>query len=263
MTRLVWGIYGKRFYEAGVDRGVLYVEGQPGVAWNGLISVEESPTGGEAQPYYIDGVKYLNTLSAEEFEATISAFTYPDEFAQCDGTEKVRPGLFASQQRRKPFNFCYRTKVGADQEGLEHAYKIHLVYNALASPTSRPYSSISDSTEPIEFEWNITTCPPVASGYKRTSHIEIDSRQTDPLILELLENILYGDDENEARLPEFDELLDIFDTIVRLTVTDNGDGTFTLEAPNDALIMLDETTFQLTWPSAIFLDEDTYQVTTL
>lgn len=263
MAKLVWGVYGTRFYEAGVDRGVLYVAGQPGVAWSGLTSVDESPSGGGAEAYYIDGVKFLNIASTEEFEATISAFTYPDEFGECDGTARVRPGLFATQQRRKSFGFSYRTKIGNEQAGLQHAYKIHIVYNALASPSQRSYPTTGDDVDIVEFGWDITTRPPVISGYKRTSHIEVDSRYVDPLILELLEAILYGNAENAARLPDFDELIEIFDTVVRLTVTDNGDGTFTMEAPNDALIMLDETTFQLTWNSAIFLDEDTYQVSTL
>lgn len=258
MSRLNWGATGTRYYETGVDRGVLYVNGY-GVAWTGLTSVVESPSGGEATPRYIDGIKYSNTASSEEFAATITAFTYPDEFAQCDGTHEVRSGLFLHQQIRKPFGLSYRTKIGNDLSE-DHGYKIHLVYNALVSPSERENATVADETDPNDFSWTITTRPPVISGYKPTAHFTIDSRDTDPEVLSLVEDILYGTEIESPRMPTFEELLEVFDTISEITVTDNGDGTFTVTAPFDTIRMLDDTIFEITSPTAVFIDEDTYTI---
>lgn len=210
MPRLTWNSIGDRFYEIGIDRGVLYTDGNPGVAWTGLISVSESPTGGEAKPYYIDGVKFLNVSSAEEFEATINAFYKPLEFGVCDGTASIQNGLFVTQQSRKQFGLSYRTKLGNDVAGSDHAYKIHLIYNALAAPSERNNSTMGDSVEPTSYSWPITTLPPSITGYKRTAHLVIDSRFTDPSLLTDVEDILYGDDVNPARQPSPDELITIF-----------------------------------------------------
>lgn len=259
MPRLDWYAVGSRTYEVGVDRGVLYIDSQPGVPWNGLTSVSESATGGEAKAYYIDGVKYLNISTPEEFQATITAFTYPDEFGQCDGTAQVRTGLFVTQQRRKSFGMSYRTKIGNDLTP-DHGYKIHLIYNALAAPSDRSHSTISDSTDPNDFSWTVTTRPPVTAGYHRTAHIVIDSRYTDPVTLAAVEDILYGTDILSASLPTLAELATIFDTVTTLVVTDNGDGTFTVEGPASAVEMLDERTFQINWPTAVYLDEVSYTV---
>lgn len=259
MPRIAWGTTGKRFYEAGVDRGVLYVGSDPGVPWNGLTSVNVSSTGGEAKPYYIDGEKYLNISSREEFAATITALTYPDEFGPCDGSAQVRTGLFITNQRRKPFGFSYRTGIGNDLSG-EYGYKLHLVYNALAAPSARNHVSLGENTEPGDFSWAVTTRPPVVAGYNRTSHIVIDSRTTNPVTLAAVEDILYGTNILTARLPTLDELVAIFDTITTLEVIDNGDGTFTVIGPDSAVQMLDDTIFQITWPTAIFIDDDTYNI---
>lgn len=258
MPRLDWNAAGSRFYEAGVDRGVLYVN-DLGVVWNGLTSVNESSSGGEATPFYLDGVKYLNTTSAEEFEATLTAYTYPDEFGHCDGTYQPRPGLFISQQKRQSFGLSYRTKIGSDLTD-DLGYKIHVVYNALASPSERQRKSIGESTDPMDFSWNLTTRPPAISGYKPMAHIAIDSRYTDPDVLVLIENTLYGTDSDAARLPAFSEFIDIFDTISSLTITDNGDGTWTATAPFDIIQMLDSTTFAITAATAIFIDEVSYNI---
>jgi hypothetical protein len=257
MARLEWNTAGMRFYEAGLDRGVLYVPGNPGVPWNGLISVEENTSGGEQKSYYIDGVKYLLTSGPEEFEASISAFTYPDEFAQCDGSRQARSGLFLTAQKRKSFGLTYRTKIGNDQSD-DHGYKIHIVYNALASPSSRNNVSIGDTPDPTEFSWDIKTKAPAISGYKRTAHVVIDSRTTDPSVLAAVEDILYGTDEASPALPTFEQLLTAYDTISSLTVVDNGDGTWTATAPYDVIRMLDDTTFEITASTAIFLDEESY-----
>lgn len=257
MTRLDWNATGTRFYEAGVDRGVLYVDGQPGIAWNGLTSIDENPSGGEGRSFYIDGVKYLNTSGFEEFQATITAFTYPDVFAQCDGSVQPRSGLFLTQQRRKSFGLSYRTKIGNDQSE-DHAYKIHIIYNALAAPSGRSNATIDGSTEPTDFTWEITTRPPAISGYKRTAHVVIDSRTTDPVVLSIVEDILYGTETASPSLPSFADLIAAYDTISTLTVVDNGDGTWTATAPYDVIRMLDDTTFEITAPTAIFIDEDSY-----
>lgn len=259
MARIEWGSSGKRFYEAGLDRGVLYVGSLPGVAWNGLTSVNVSSTGGEAQPYYLDGIKYLNVSSPEEFQATITAYTYPDEFAVCDGSVRVRPGLFASQQRRKSFGFAYRTMVGNDLS-TEHGYKIHIVYNALAAPSGREHQTYGKTTDPGDFSWAITTRPPAMAGYTRTAHVVIDSQTTNSTTLTIIEDILYGTNIHDARLPDFDELVGIFDDNATFEVIDNEDGTFTVIGPADAVQMLDEEIFEITWPTAIFIDEDSYTI---
>lgn len=209
MPRLTWDAAGARFYETGVDRGVLYVNGL-GVSWPGLISVSESPSGGSPRPYYIDGVKFLNLASAEEFEATINSFYSPSEFDQCDGTVPIQNGLFVTQQPRKSFSLSYRTKLGNDVDGSDHAYKIHLVYNALAAPSQRNNASISESTNPSNFSWSITTLPPSITGYKRTAHLVIDSRFTSTGVLSYVEDILYGNESGSAALPTPDELTTIF-----------------------------------------------------
>lgn len=257
MPKLEWNTSGTRFYEAGVDRGVLYVDGKPGVPWNGLTSVNESPTGGDATPYYIDGVKYLNTPAGEQFEATITAFTYPDLFAECDGTYQPRSGLFITQQRRKSFGFSYRTKIGNDLSG-DFAYKIHIVYNALAEPSERSNQTITDESDPADFSWKITTKPPAMPGYRPTSHVVIDSRTTDHVVLELVEDILYGTEEDTARLPSWAELLGVYDAITTLTVVDNGDGTWTATAPFDVIRFTDAETFEITASTAVYIDDDTY-----
>lgn len=259
MAKLVWGTPNSRLYETGVDRGVLYVEGQPGVPWNGLTSIEMSPSGGGSKSYYLDGNKYLIASSAEEFGATINAFTYPPEFEQCDGSSSARPGLVLTQQRRKSFGFSYRTLVGSENNG-DLGYKIHLVYNALAEPTERSYSTVGEDVEPLGFSWTINTRPPAIPGFKRTSHIEIDSRTTDSNVLGLVEEALYGTDEDLARLPSFEELLTMFDAFFVFVVTDNGDGTATISGPDDAITQLDDILLQFSWPTVLPVDEDSYTI---
>lgn len=259
MSRIEWGSSGTRFYEAGVDRGVLYVSGQIGVAWRGLTSVDMSPSGGGSKSYYLDGEKYLLVSAAEEFGATLKAFTYPDLFAQCDGTAQVRTGLFVTQQRRKAFGFSYRTMVGSDLNN-DLGYKVHIIYNALAEPSGRTYDTTGDSIEPVEFSWGITTRPPVIAGYKRTSHIEIDSRTTNSAVLEAIENTLYGDDENSPRLPDIAEILELFDAFYVFVVTDNGDGTFEVSGPDDAITSLSDIVLQFNWPTVAVVDENTYTI---
>jgi hypothetical protein len=210
VPRLNWDLPGEHYYETGIDRGVLYVPVHAGVAWSGLTSVAESPSGGDAKPYYLDGVKYLNLSAAEEFEATISSFYSPAEFAACDGMSQIHNGLMATQQPRQSFGLSYRTLLGNDTEGPEFAYKIHLVYNALAAPASKTSTTIGSSADPTDFSWDITTLPPPLTGYKPTAHLIIDSSTTDPAVLSEVEDIIYGSVSSSARQPTPDELVAIF-----------------------------------------------------
>ena len=197
MTKLAWDAIGDRFYETGVDRGVLYVPDSggvyaTGVAWNGLVSVTESPSGADGNAKYADNIKYLNLVSAESFGGTIEAFTYPDEFAQFDGQVAAKPGVVIGQQNRKTFGLSYRTALGNDVDGDSYGYKLHLVYGCLAAPSERAYTTINDSPEAITFSWAITTTPAPVTGHKPTSLIVIDSTVVDPTDLSTLEDALYG-----------------------------------------------------------------------
>lgn len=214
MTKLTWDQTGERFYETGVDHGVLYPiqEGgvyTKGVAWNGLTAVTESPSGAEASPVYADNIKYLNLMSAEEFGATIEAYTYPDEFAECDGSAAVATGVYIGQQKRKTFGLSYRTVLGNDVDSNDYGYKLHLIYGALAAPSEKAYATINDSPEAITFSWEVTTTPVAVTGFKPTACITIDSTKADETKLKALEAILYGSESEEARLPLPDEVMEI------------------------------------------------------
>ena len=210
MPKLEWGTAGERYFEAGVDRGVLYINGLAGIPWNGLVAVKESPSGGEPRPYYLDGVKYLNLATAEEFEATIEAYSAPFEFGRCEGIEEISNGLFMSEQRRESFGFCYRTRVGNDVDGPDHGYKLHIVYNALAGPTDRENNSLGDSTEPMTLSWPITTLPPIVATKRPTAHYVIDTRKAPGGLVRHLERILYGGESTNATLIPAADLIDLF-----------------------------------------------------
>ena len=213
MAKLVWDKTGDRLYETGVKNGVLYIPTSgvysKGVAWNGLTAVTESPSGAEATALYADDTKYLSLMSAEEFGATIEAYTYPDEFAACDGSAELADGVMIGQQKRSTFGLCYKTTIGNDTEGNDHGYKLHIIYGAQAKPSERAYATINDSPEAITFSWEITTTPVNVTGAKPTASLVIDSTKADPSKLAALEDILYGKDGepgNEARLPLPDEI---------------------------------------------------------
>lgn len=214
MAELVWDQTGERLYETGVDRGVLYLAGagnyDGGVAWNGLVTVTESPSGAEASPQYADNIKYLNLISAEEFGGTIEAFTYPDEFAECDGSAEPQPGVAIGQQGRALFGLAYRSRKGNDTEGPDYGYKIHLIYGAQAAPSEKAYGTINDSPEAITFSWEITTSPVPVTGLKPTAILTVDSTKVDAGDLATLEDILYGTVGDDPRLPLPDEVIAIF-----------------------------------------------------
>lgn len=214
MAKLIWDQTGERVYETGVKQGVLYPQGEggtypKGVAWNGLTAVTESPSGAEASPLYADDIKYLELMSNEEFGASIEAYTYPDEFAACDGSAEIAPGVKVGQQPRKPFGLSYRTTLGNDTLGNDYGYKLHLVYGAKAAPSEKAYATINDSPEAITFSWELTTTPVSINGFKPAAHIEIDSTKVDAEKLAALEAILYGSESEEARLPLPDEVAEL------------------------------------------------------
>lgn len=218
MSKIVWDKTGEHFYETGVKNCVLYIptEGvySKGVAWNGITAITESPSGAEATALYADDIKYLNLYSVEEFGATIEAYTYPDEFAECDGSAELVAGVKIGQQARKPFGLCYRTTIGNDTDGNDHGYKLHIIYGAMASPSEKSYNTINDSPEAVTFSWELTTTPVNVAGAKPTASITIDSTKVDESKLAALEEVLYGKDGTgdqhtgaaEPRLPLPDEI---------------------------------------------------------
>lgn len=215
---LKWDDVGKKLYETGVDHGVIYPQASDGtypkgIPWNGLVTVTESPSGAEPNPQFADNIKYLNILSAEEFGATIEAFTYPDEFAVCDGSAAPKIGVIIGQQTRKAFGFSYRTIIGNDVDGQAHGYKLHLIYGCMVSPSEKAYASINDSPEAITFSWDLTTTPVPVTGYKPTASLTIDSTLVDPDDLAAFEVILYGTTgtpNTEAELPLPDDVIAMF-----------------------------------------------------
>lgn len=210
--RLNWDQIGDRKYETGCDRGVLFPVGDAGVydagvAWDGLSAVNENPSGGEPTAVYADNIKYLELTGTEEFGATIEAFTYPEAFEVCDGSAEIAPGVTITQQDRKPFGFSYRTLIGNDVAGTNHGYKIHLVYGAKAKPSQKNYGTVNESPEAMTLSWELSTTPVSVNGFKPTSHLIVDSTKVDAGKLKALEDILYGTDEEEARLPLPDEVI--------------------------------------------------------
>lgn len=206
MSKIIWDQTGERLYETGVRNGVLYPRSSTGtyplgVAWNGLTAVTESPSGAEATPLYADDIKYLNLLSNEEFGATVEAYTYPDEFAVCDGSAELAPGVMIGQQSRKPFGLAYRTVVGNDTEYNDYGYKLHIIYNALAAPSEKGYATINDSPEAITLSWELTTSPEPVTGAKPTASLVIDSTKVNQEKLAILEGMLFGVDATTGETP--------------------------------------------------------------
>lgn len=221
--KLVWDKTGEHYYETGVKNGVLYPMSASGtypkgVAWNGLTAITESPSGAEATALYADDIKYLNLMSNEEFGATVEAYTYPDEFAECDGSASLTEGVYIGQQARKTFGLCYRTTLGNDSKGDDYGYKLHIIYGAMASPSEKAYSTINDSPDAITFSWELSTTPVAVANFKPTASLTIDSTKVDSAKLAKLEEILYGKDGTgednsvgavDPRLPLPDEIANL------------------------------------------------------
>ena len=214
MARLIWDEVGQRFFETGVKNGVLYVQDNDGsykngVVWNGLTAVTESPSGAEETPLYADDVKYLTLRSAEEFGATVEAYTYPEEFEQCDGSASIANGVTIGQQARRAFGLCYRTSVGNDIQGQNFSYKLHLIYGCTVAPSEKSYSTINDNPEAITFSWELSTVPVPVDGFSPTASLVIDASKVDEGKMELLENALFGDESNEAKLLLPNEIMEL------------------------------------------------------
>lgn len=214
MARLIWDEVGQRFFETGVKNGVLYVQDNDGsykngVVWNGLTAVTESPSGAEETPLYADDVKYLTLRSAEEFGATVEAYTYPEEFEQCDGSAAIANGVTIGQQARRAFGLCYRTSVGNDIQGQNFSYKLHLIYGCTVAPSEKSYSTINDNPEAITFSWELSTVPVPVDGFSPTASLVIDASKVDEGKMQLLEDALFGDETNEAKLLLPNEIMEM------------------------------------------------------
>lgn len=262
MTALVWDQEGTRFYESGVDRGVLYLQDGIGVAWNGLLAVNEDSPSTDASPVYFDGIKYADVLALGEFSGSLKAFTYPDEFLEFEGVLEIGNGLYVTNQQPNRFGLSYRTKIGNDLDG-DLGYKIHILYNLLATPSTKGYETQTEDINAMEFEWTITSIPGKVSGFQPTAHLIIDSRQMGPLLLKDIEATLYGTDFDDAHLPPISTLTSFIGNWVIIRITDNGDGTWTATGPDNLISMLDATTFQIIQANAVYLDGDTYMISDL
>lgn len=261
MGSLVWDQIGERIYQTGIDRGVLYLQDGTAVVWNGLTDVEES-SDSELKSFHLDGVKYLENLIPGDYEGKLTAFTYPDEFDSVNGIGSVAPGLAYYNQPSKSFNLSYRTMIGNDIEGTDFGYKIHILYNLIASPDNYSFNTLKDSgAEPIEFSWSLSGIPPQIENFRPTVHISIDSTKTPPYLLEILENILYGTDTSEPTLPTIQEIAEYFGYLGALIIVDHGDGTWSAIDESDTYItMVDSTTFQIDNADATYSDASTYEI---
>lgn len=265
MAPLLWDQVGERHFEAGLDRGVLYLPDGTAVAWNGLTAIDEN-VADASTPYHLDGVKYLNAESLGDFAATLHAFTYPDEFEPFIGVSSYGNGLLVYDQTPDTFNLSYRTRLGNDLEGVDLGYEIHILYNVKAVPDVRNYQSLAQQVTPVEFAWALSTTPEIVDGYRPTAHVVLNSTELDPEFLTALEGLLYGTVDADPNLPPLQELINTVTTWATIVITDNGDGTWTATIPDpdvsEDLVMLDSTTFQISNVDATYLDPDTYEVST-
>ena len=261
MPILSWDSADKKFFEQGIDRGVIYLSDGTAIPWNGLVSVKTS-SNAKTKAIYYDGRKIHDFVTAGEFSGTISAITYPDELMDLTGFGSISAGVFFEDQALVPFNFSYRTRVGSASEPDSDHYKIHVVYNVTAVPSDVEYSTISDSPELTEFEWNITAVPEEAEGFRPSAKLVIDSRYVDPYLLETVETKLYGGTTANAKLPPFEELLEMLVGFFRLEIVDNRDGTWTANSEFDGYItQLTLDTFQLDNANIEVVDADIYRIT--
>lgn len=260
MTAITWDNLGDRVYETGVDRGVLFFRDGGGVAWNGLTSVEHKSST-EVEPTYFDGRKVNDIVVLGDFSAVLKALTYPDEFLQFEGFLEDQDGFVITGQPLETFGLCYRTMVGNDLD-QQAGYKIHLLWNLTAIPSDTEYQTMSLDLEPVEFEWEITAVPESIDNYRPTAHVILDSRKLDPYLISDIEELLYGTEETDPKLPSLKGLSAFIRKWNRLVITDNGDGTWTAtsENPEYPITMLDSTTFEITSDTAFYLDAETYEI---
>lgn len=260
MTSLLWDQIETRFYESGVDRGVLYLSDGKGIPWNGLISVIEKPSNGVGIPLYFDGIKYSDILPIPDYTMSLKAYTYPDEFLEFEGVVGGGNGLFVTNQTLKRFSLSYRTMI-KDSESNDLGYKLHILYNLLAIPSEKTYQTMSTDANPIEFEWNITAIPDKISGFTPSSHLILDSRRMSPLLLSDVEATLYGTSANDAQLPDIATLTTFIDSWVIIRIIDNYDGTWTATGPDSLISIIASDTFQIIQADAEYSDSDTYEIT--
>lgn len=259
MTAIIWDQPGERFYESGVDRGVLYLTTGLGVPWNGLVSVNEKSTSNDTQPVYFDGLKFEDLVVPGDYAGTISAYTYPDEFLEFEGVLEVGNGLFAANQQPGKFGLSYRTMIGNDEGDSSH-YKIHILYNLTAIPSQKNFQSFSADPNVTVFEWSITGIPGEVPGFRATAHVIFDTRMMEGSLLTDIENTLYGDAVNPPTLPDISTLTSFVGSWVIIRITEFPDGTWTAEGPDAYITMLDATTFQINPANAVYLDADTYVI---
>ena len=260
MAPLVWDQVGDRLYETGISKGVLYKDDGSGVPWNGLTAIEENIST-EVEAVHFDGVKFNDIVTIGDFAAVLRAFTYPDDFVYYEGTAEDQSGFFITSQPQSKFGLSYQTLIGDDLDGIQHGYKIHILYNLTAVPSSATYETLKIDSEPIEFEWSITAIPEELENFRPTAHVIFDSTKIDPHLLRDVEDILYGDEDSPAQLPSLKALSSFVRKWQRLIIIDNGDGTWTATSPEpDVITMLDETTFQIVSDTAVPIDEDSYTI---
>lgn len=261
MSVIEWDGVGTKLFEIGLDRGVLYdLDSGKGIPWNGLLSVNKQSSAA-VDPLYFNGVKFEDSVSAEEPTYILRAFTYPDEFLEYEGLLEDDDGLYLDDQPPTRFHLCWRTGVGNDTEGLQHGYKIHILYNVLAVSSTKSYSTVSSNVDPIEFEWTLYPLPEEIGEYKPTSHIVIDSRKIDQLLLADIEDILYGSEDNDPSMPSLQGLITFIQNWDRFIVIDNGDGTWTGSASIAGYITkVNEYTYDITTDTIVVVDAETYDI---
>lgn len=260
MTALAWDETGEKVYQTGIDRGVLYLNDGTVAPWNGLTGVEED-SGSEIKPYYLEGVKFLQNFIIGDFEAKLKAYTYPEEFDRVNGVSSISPGFDIYEQPVHSFSLAYRTKIGNDVSS-DFGYKIHLLYDVIANPDAVSYDTLSDSVTPVEFGWALTGTPQKLVGYRPTVHVSIDSTQTPPEVIQVLEDQLYGTPTSDPRLPPMSEIAGYFGYLGSLIIVDHGDGSWSaIDGSNSYIVMLDDTTFEIHDANATYLDDDTYEIT--
>ncbi len=259
MAKLVWAQAGEKTYEYGIDRGVLYIENSPGVVWEGLIGIEEDFGDTNTESAYFDGWKYRDIQSTNDYQATLKAYTYPDEFLECEGVYDI-DNVLVDGQIPKSFGLSYRVLVGDDLLP-ESGYKIHILYNLTAIPDTKTYETITSSKAPMEFSWHLSSIPENVPGYRPTAHIVFNVSEMHPLFVLDLEEMLYGTDTTDPQIPSLQEVVDWAIGWARLQIIDHGDGTWSAIDHGEFIQLLDETMIQINAENAVYLNETTYTIT--